>query len=63
MSPVPPQQDVSVTNYDSVQRASSTSGDGEAILQNEQAVQIDGLVYDASSLAKIHPGGELFVKV
>lgn len=64
MSPVPPEQDLSATSYDnsSVQRVVNTSNDGETLLKNEQAVQIDGFVYDASSLAIIHPGGELFVK-
>ena len=29
---------------------------------NDYAVQVDECIYDTKALAKIHPGGELFVK-
>ena len=34
----------------------------EKVALNDYAVQVDEFIYDTISLAKIHPGGELFVK-
>jgi fatty acid desaturase (delta-4 desaturase) len=34
----------------------------EAAALNDYAIQVDDCVYDTKALAKIHPGGELFVK-
>lgn len=61
MSPIPPEHD-NVSSYGNLQQPSSKTVEGKLPLE-ENSVQIDGFVYNATRLAEIHPGGDLFVKV
>lgn len=58
MSPVPPEHDVLPAS--SAVQAKSVA---EKSVLHENAIQLDSFVYNATHLAEIHPGGDLFVKV
>eukprot|EP01036_Dinobryon_divergens_P026617 gene26617-35290_t len=60
MSPIPPEHD-NVSSYGNLQQPSSKTVEGKLPLE-ENSVQIDGFVYNATRLAEMHPGGDLFVK-
>ena len=61
MSPIPPEHD-SGSGINGNQSSGNSVG-GKLRLLEGNSVQIDGFVYNATRLAEIHPGGELFVKV
>ena len=62
MSPIPPEHEHHDNVYGNL-TSQSTSNAVERKNLEENSVQIDGFIYNATRLAEIHPGGELFVKV
>jgi cytochrome b involved in lipid metabolism len=57
-----PRPENSVSSSNSIENATESKFVATNPIDKDVVVQVDDVLYDAMALARVHPGGELFLK-